>query len=94
MKYIKGFVPIWKKVLSPFGIEDITYAPNPNLFASESIPTVNFRCLGYSQNTLLITRITGVNFVGIPSLANRLGLGADMHRQYPRYRMGTKPFSK
>jgi hypothetical protein len=26
MEYIKGFVPIWQKVLSLFGIEDIAYA--------------------------------------------------------------------
>jgi hypothetical protein len=35
-------------------------------------------------------RFLGVGCVGILSLVNRLGLGAD--RQYPRYRMGTKPF--
>jgi hypothetical protein len=42
MEYIKGFVPNWQKVLSPFGIEELPMhipAPNPNLFASESIPT-------------------------------------------------------
>jgi hypothetical protein len=35
---------------------------------------------------------TQTKVVGMLSLANRLGLGAgDMHRQYPRYQMGTKP---
>jgi hypothetical protein len=51
MKYIKGFVPIRKKVLSPFGIEDIAYAyaPNPKLFASESIPTLPITGNNYSE---------------------------------------------